>query len=275
MDGQQRSQTVYDFFHDKLKISAPKSRFAGKKFSQLEEEEKQKFIEYELSIDTFSGATEQDIREIFRRINSYNVPLKPQEKRHAIYQGEFKWFIVELSDKYAQLLKQIGVVSEKDLSRMLDAKLFTEIIMAMQEGIQTASEPKLDSFYAAYDKTFEEREISKQLDQAFEYIIRWETIHGTALMKPYNFYALMLAILHHLKPLPKLMEVYPLEPANNFDDDIVLANLGDLIEALEQPANNSKKYRDFVVACSATTNQINQRVTRFKHFCDALQAELV
>lgn len=42
-------------------------------------------------------------------MNSYTVPLNSQEKRHAFYQGEFKWFMVEVTRKYAQSLKDIGV----------------------------------------------------------------------------------------------------------------------------------------------------------------------
>ena len=74
---------------------------------------------------------EEDIRQVFRRINSYTVPLNPQEKRHATHQGAFKWFVVGLGETYAQSLKTMGVLSETNLSRMADQALFTEITYAI------------------------------------------------------------------------------------------------------------------------------------------------
>ena len=43
------------------------------------------------------GATPDQIRETFRRINSYTVPLNPEEHRHAVFQGDFKWFMHDLT----------------------------------------------------------------------------------------------------------------------------------------------------------------------------------
>lgn len=98
VDGQQRSQTIFDFLQGSLRISG-KGRFGGKTFAQLEEEEQQKFVDYSLTVDLFVSATSDEIRQVFRRMNSYTVPLNPQEKRHATHQGEFKWFIIEMVER--------------------------------------------------------------------------------------------------------------------------------------------------------------------------------
>jgi len=37
------------------------------------------------------AATPAEVREVFRRINSYTVPLNSEEQRHATYQGPFKF----------------------------------------------------------------------------------------------------------------------------------------------------------------------------------------
>ena len=126
VDGQQRSETIRAFYVDELRISGH-SEVAGKRFKQLEEEHQQRFLSYMLPVDVFVGATDSEIREVFRRINSYNVPLNPPEKRHAAYQGLFKWFVLEQCQKYAQPLKDLGVLTESQISRMADASLITEI----------------------------------------------------------------------------------------------------------------------------------------------------
>ena len=88
-------------------------------------------LNYHLGIDTFVGATPDEIRQTFKRMNSYTVPLNPQEKRHAEYQGAFKWFITDLSDKYAETFKKIGVFTEKQLTRMDDSELLFDIIFTL------------------------------------------------------------------------------------------------------------------------------------------------
>src|ERR1039457_1819635 len=153
VDGQQRSQAISDFLEDKLRLTG-KSLFAGRVFSQLEQEQQQSFVDYTLTVDVFVGATAEEIRQVFRRMNSYTIPLNPQEKRHATHQGEFKWFIVEMSELYASALKQLGVFSERQLSRMADATLFSDIVYTITLGIKSASEASLDKFYQDNDASF-------------------------------------------------------------------------------------------------------------------------
>ena len=112
--GQQRSQAILDFYNDKLRISGP-SAFKGKRFSDLDEEHQVAFIEYQLDVDKCIAATDDEVRQMFRRINSYTVPLNPEEKRHSEYQGAFKWFVIEVTERYVSLLKDIGVFTENNL----------------------------------------------------------------------------------------------------------------------------------------------------------------
>jgi hypothetical protein len=101
VDGQQRSMAIEDFFKGKLRITG-KSRYSGLSYEKLEPDIQLRFIEYQITADVFVGATDEDIRQVFRRINSYMIPLNKQEKRHATHQGFLKWLIVELTEKYSQ-----------------------------------------------------------------------------------------------------------------------------------------------------------------------------
>ena len=82
----------------------------GLRYSQLDEHWQSLFIGYSLSIDNFLSASASQVTEIFTRMNSYTVPLNPEEKRHAAYQGTFKWFIYGISSKYGAALKKHGRV---------------------------------------------------------------------------------------------------------------------------------------------------------------------
>lgn len=276
VDGQQRSQTILSFFEDNMRISG-KSEFAGKRLSQLDEDVQARFLEYRLSVDTFVGATAVEIREVFRRINSYNIPLNKQETRHSTFQGDFKWYMVDLSRKYSQILKDLGVYSESSLNRMSDAVLLTEIIMALHEGIISASESKIDKFYKEHDHegTFPQgNEITGKIEEAFNYIIKWQDLHGTVILKPYNMHCLILAIIHCRHVEPSLSKLFPLAEPIVFNEEIAVTNLTTLAAAVENP-DAYKQFSDFIIACSEATNRLVPRETRFQYFCKALQPTIM
>ena len=188
VDGQQRSKAILDFFKGNLKITGRANLFSGSRLTQLEEEYQQKFLAYQLTVDVYVGATDTDIRQVFRRMNSYTVPLNDQEKRHASYQGEFKWFIAGLSEQYAEMLKKIGVFSEGLLSRMADASLFTEVVYALTHGIQGSSQAKLNDLYSSNDDGFDGTQTMNTLKKAFNRITGWSDIFNGPLMRSYNFW---------------------------------------------------------------------------------------
>src|SRR5208337_260200 len=99
IDGQQRSVAILDFYSGKLRLSRTieESEFAGAAYSDLSEELQGKFLNYSLSVDLFVAATNEEIREVFRRMNSYTVPLNPEESRHATWPAPFFWTIGNVS----------------------------------------------------------------------------------------------------------------------------------------------------------------------------------
>ncbi|MEZ0610454.1 DUF262 domain-containing protein [Fibrella sp. WM1] len=275
VDGQQRSTAIYDFYNDKFSISVgSRSIFAGKKFSQLDEEYQLNFINYKLGVDLFSAASDADIREVFRRMNSYTVPLNPAETRYATHQGVFKWFVSDLTKKYSQSLKDLGVFSEKLLVRMNDSTLFTEITKSLIDGIFSASDVQINKFYTSRDKQFPEKDdCENRIEKIFDYLFSLNELWNTALMKPYNFYSLTLAITHHLSPVAKFQTLYNLSRPTNFDRDTLIRNLQFLSFIQNEDSNTYPDYKEFIEACSSGTNRIVQRETRFKYYCKALDPE--
>jgi hypothetical protein len=269
VDGQQRSKAVLDFYGDKLRLGG-KGSYSGSRYSDLEETDQQKFIGYQLSADVFVAATEADIRQMFRRINSYTVPLNPEEHRHATHQGAFKWFIVEVTQIYAETLKRLGIFSERNLSRMQDAKLFTELVLALENGIQTYAKAKLDGVYQSHDETFPGSEaVKERFEAALGRIMGWEELHNGVLMKPFNAYALLLAIMHCATPVEALQGTYPVDAAQLGPEEVILGNLGALARALEEEPTPTT-LKEFADACSEATNTKRQREIRFRWFCRAL-----
>jgi hypothetical protein len=248
----------------------------GKTFDQLPTEYQQKFVEYALSVDLFVSASYEEIREVFRRINSYTVPLNPEEKRHSQWQGEFKWFIYKLSKKFDQTFLNLGVFKDRQLVRMADAKLLSEITYALLNGITTTTAPTLDKLYKEYDDEFPHaKPIADRISKAINTIVEWTEIHNSPLMKPHIFYGLVLAVSHISRPVDKLLAKY--EPAADVKHkrEGTIANLTTLAEALEEFESAPSKLKDFTLASARTTNDAKRRTKIFEWLCKAIELEKI
>jgi len=277
IDGQQRSRAIHDFFHDRFRL-APRletEELAGKLYSELDAEHQGRFISYLISIDQFTAADEAEVRQIFRRMNSYTVPLNPEELRHAIFQGAFKWFIAAEAEEHQTVIRQAGVLTEKAIFRMQDLKLLTEAVHAFDEGIKTTSKRSLESLYRRYDNNFpHERPYSAMLEFAFRTVAELEVVEGSNLARPYIFYSLLLALAHQVRAIPNL-EAAP-RRSRNFNRERARNNLVKLSESLELDEDDieDSDYEEFILACSERTNVRSQRETRARWFLRALREEL-
>ncbi|MEL6104473.1 MAG: DUF262 domain-containing protein [Planctomycetota bacterium] len=274
VDGQQRSQAILDFYHNNFRLSS-KSDFGGKTYEKLDDDKKQLFLDYPLSVDLFTNATDADIRQVFRRINSYTVPLNPQEQRHARFQGPFKWFIVELASEFDQSLVDLGVVSERQISRMRNTQLFAEIVMCTELGITTYSKKKIDDFYDRYDDEFaDETKIWNAMVDAFELVLSLRAIQPTVLMKSFLFYSLTTAAINITSRFNQLDAEYPIrrrKKVNLENAERNLSVLADAIESEKPPQRFTKLHQ----ACSEATNTANNRRERFRWCCKALEQATV
>ena len=216
---------------------------------------------------------------MFLRMNSFTVPLNPEEQRHAEFQGEFKWFMRNLTAAYAEAFRQAGVFSQKSLVRMQDQKLLTEIASAYFDGIKTTNKRTLDGVYAHHDKPTEfpnddQANLERRLRPALDQLCGWHDLYETPLMKPHQAYSLVLALMHMQEPLAKLQDLYPGAGLRIARENVVLVNLTRLAEVLEGAEELAGALRPFVQASSERTNVAAQRAARFKWFCRALADDL-
>lgn len=277
VDGQQRSVAILDFYDDKLRISksAENEDVRNKKYSELDPDSKQAFLDYGIDVDLFVSATSTEVVEVFRRMNSYTVPLNPEEQRHATFQGKFKWFINDVADKLEAIFLETGIFKEKQLVRMGDNKLLTELCDSFINGIRTTNKTILDSVYKNRDEQFPEKdEFYSRLTTTFTIIRQMEEIHDGALMKPYMAYSLAQAITHSLRPVRKLNPLSKSRKLKTIDFAIALPNLTSLAQAAEQE-EPSGKFAEFIKAATEKTNTRENRSTRFKWFCKAITSEQI
>lgn len=274
VDGQQRSRAILAFYNNEFAVGK-KSEIegaGGKKYDQLSEELQAQFLGYSLSIDLFISATPDHIRESFRRLNSYTVPLNPEEKRNAQFQGPFKWFVYQFCRDYADFFIASGVFSVKQIVRMQDTKLVSEVVDALVNGITTTNSKKLDKLYEHFDKQFDQiSALDLLLHEAMTFVTTMPELFSTHLTRPHVFYSLLLACIHRRNIIPTLQSVYSATPGYQFDRQLVLSNLTRLAASLDEDDPSASEFPDFATASKAKTNVAVTRQERFKWLCRALE----
>ncbi|MDX9892758.1 MAG: DUF262 domain-containing protein [Bacteroidales bacterium] len=157
IDGQQRIATIMEFITDKYELSKNLSdtNLHGSKFSQIPFEVQQIILDYELSFISIRGANESDIISIFSKLNSFTLPLNSQEKRNAVWSGQFKTLIYKLSSLYSDFWYDFKIFSDKEIARMKEAQFVSELITTIYIGYDKYSNRKIDDMYKKYDERFD------------------------------------------------------------------------------------------------------------------------
>jgi hypothetical protein len=276
IDGQQRMTTINDFINGKLTLSTVSDHYSGKKFADLDEILQSDFLSYEVSVDTIISSTEEEVLEIFRRVNSYTLPLNEPEKRHATWQGEFKWFIMDMIKRYSPLFESYEILRVRQLWRMEDADLLSELCQAIDTGIETRSKAKINNLYKKYDDSFENKDkIEDKLTKILEYIkVNLNYICAERVLRGYSFYSLFTALLYNKWGIQNVssQDLGGLQPINRFcfDEDRAVQNVLELFNAVDAD-DDEGRFKDFVKANKKATGNKNSRLMRLKWLVAALQ----
>lgn len=279
IDGQQRMMTINDFMEDNLTLTAVSNQFKGKTFSDLDDQTKENFLAYEVSVDTVIGETEEEVLQIFRRMNSYTLPLNEPEKRHAIYQGEFKWFIKELLDAYAPVFEKYKILTVREMSRMMDADLMTELCQVLMVGIKGRSAKQLEKLYKDNDREFREKNnVEARLKETLDFIkVELTELCSDEVLMSYSFYSLFSALVYNKWGIINIrdIELDGLNVIGKYTPNInkSIQNILEMFMALDQK-DYLGKFGNFVVASTSTTHSLKNRMIRLKSFVDALQDRL-
>lgn len=279
IDGQQRMMAINAFINSQYALSPVSDNFAGQKFSDLEPEQQEAFLRYEVSVDMVISATEEEVLEIFRRMNSYTLALNPPEQRHASYQGEFKWFIKDLIKVYSSMLTTFNILTNKQVSRMLDADLMTELVQILLSGVVSRSKNALDKLYEKNDTAFAEKAVIKTRTEAILNYIKDDLneVANSGYLTGYMFYSLFGALaLNRYGEIKTEGDYFEELPSiGQFSTDSVLSSqkILELFSAVDREELEGQ-YGEFVKACSSTTHSLKHRQIRIKWLAKALRNQL-
>lgn len=156
IDGQQRLRAIFEYIEGDFTLSEVSNdsavrKYKGKKFSQLPTALQQAIYNYDLFILELAGYSEDDVKDIFARMNKYVVRLSKQELRHAKGSGKFK-DLLEKIGKWSFWTKE-KVFTKSQLKRMRADELSAELLILLNEGPQD-KKSAVDLYYQQYQKDF-------------------------------------------------------------------------------------------------------------------------
>jgi hypothetical protein len=273
VDGQQRVSTAVSFANNEFKLTSASKNFKGLNFKGLDPSEQRKFLMTPMQADLILSAERAEVLEMFRRINAYTAPLNDAEKRHAIFQGEFKWFINKISDKYSPLLEAYGVFTEKQLVRMADAEFFTELALVLDQGIINKSSKSLKGIYEKFNEEFKKKERFEEIISDFFNTLQNSLVelHDTFMMKSYVLLSLFSAMTQQKYGIPDGEQDIGKGKSGFYfkDKNATIKNLKKLAYAHETQ-DTEGKYKKYVDASLSTTHRIAQRKIRAQYIARAL-----
>lgn len=191
VDGQQRLTTIVNYIEGKDVFSL--QNMPIKKFSQLERNEKEDFLNYEISVRYLKNANEEQIREIFQRINSTEYSLNKTERINAQWgDSEFICFakqmietdldidltlinytlIAQNREKFLGFFhSKYSVFSENDINRMLALQFVLTLLATVCEGEYFRRNDKVQDYIESYYEEFADAgEVEFNLIRAVEFI---------------------------------------------------------------------------------------------------------
>lgn len=275
VDGQQRIRTILGFIEGNFRISRAHNReFAGMFFDDLTAEAKNEFLKYEIGVDMIFDLSYEDILDIFARLNTYSVKLNPQELLNATYLGFFKQLAYELGYKYVRYLLEAGVLSEKDVTRMGEAELSSDLIGALVEGIQPKK--NIPHLYKKYD---DDEEVLAGVLEKFDRVMSFiGEIYPPAQLKETNykrlhlFYSLFCSIAHALYGIENLEVARP----NLTEENIGRARsrLDEISARYDQVTEGDmrapREFQQFLDASRRATTDLATRKLRSEYLCGQL-----
>jgi hypothetical protein len=214
VDGQQRVRAILQFLGiDKDESEVEENQFAlsglagdslwrNTTFAELNKEQKEQFFGHQLAVRFLSKATDEDVRDLFRRLNTYLTKLNDQELRNSTYSGPFVQLVNKLADD--DYWAENGIVSAALIRRMKDMEFVSELLIGVMDGPQGSAGKIIDDYYYQLEQNADEfpdqKQVEKLYNRAFALIKdMFPDVRGTRWKNRTDFYTLFEAIAELLK----------------------------------------------------------------------------
>ncbi len=268
IDGQQRISAVMDFIDGKYSLSKSlAATWAGKAFSQLSKPEQTQLRTYGFSSEVFQDISDQEVLELFARLNTYSVKLSKQELRNGKYFGLFKQSAYSLAFEHLEFWRRNRIFTETAIARMLEAELTSELMIAAIDGMQDKKQ-SIDNYYSKFDDEFPPRaRVEKRFRDTTDALVEamGDSLRTSEFRRSPLFYSLWCAAYHRLfglaaVDLPTPKKAFDGKARERFR--IGVNQLSEVLASVKAKESFPKKYTRFVAACQGQTDNIKPRQIR-------------
>ncbi len=147
VDGQQRLSIIFSYMNNEFKVSKKHhEQFSKSFYKDLPEEVKKQFMGYEVAVENLYDAPDNEVLDVFARLNSYSAPLQKQELRNAVTSGDFKMLAIEVANAHTTFWEENKIFLTKSIVRMRNVEITAELLIAMIDGIQGGKD-YVDKYY--------------------------------------------------------------------------------------------------------------------------------
>lgn len=274
VDGQQRLRTIHEFANNELILGNRAEEYKGKRYQDLDDVKKNDFLAYPIGVVQLFNADDEEVLDVFKRLNSYGLPLNAQELRRARYIGEFRWAVERTSRQWVILWDEYKVVTLRARVRMADDELVAQMFGIILDGVVDGGQLSIERLYRTYEPRFP-ADATEKVDCVLNYITtNLSEILQTSLARSPQFLMLFAAVAHALLGIPagNMGNDMPSRDPRALSDVAMakanLAVLADVIDADERGIH--PRFTAFKVAVSGSTQRIRSRRIRFPMLFKAL-----
>ncbi len=202
VDGQQRLTTIIQYVDE-----PDDSKEFGKtvpKFKDLENEDRNDFLNYNVVFRDLGDIKGDLIKEIFRRINLTKFGLEQIEIQNAIYDGEFISTAKTIIDSLDE--DEFGIFSESELSRMSDLHYTMLLMSTIINGGYFTRDKEIENMVIRYNEEFEESDTFREgFINHFTFLNSLGLENDSIWLRKSNFFTLFIET--YGKELPDSVEL--------------------------------------------------------------------
>lgn len=159
IDGQQRLRAISEFHNNSFTLSGlDTTSLIGKSFNDFKktliDNLEDDFMGYNLYFVIIENATEDDIIDMYARVNKYTVNLNQQELRYAFYNKSNFLNLVEKiaeDENNQEFFASTGIFTERQVDRMGDLEFISSIVTSMLDQQLGNKNDSIENAYTKYE----------------------------------------------------------------------------------------------------------------------------
>ena len=246
VDGQQRLTTLFQYFYGSADLRLPADM---KPYKKLSEDEKLRFLQYDVVIRDIGKKPIEEVKEIFQRINSTSYGLNAMEIHNARYAGEFKDFGEKISQH--SFFDTYRLFAASDIRRMNDLRYCLGLAITILDTYFNR-DAELEIYLSKYNEEFEAAEsLKREIDAVLDLISRLNLPLESRAFKKADFFTLFVEL--HRAIIKKAMKV---------DVDVTRKNILKFYDKVDNTRHLGKDDSDENKYYSAALQASNDRGNR-------------